>query len=368
MTRLSRSDREYRERRHNENAKRLAKTITQNLYTYLCMAIPLALILTVFTDFTLPTLGWGLAGDGIVTIALMVCGERLMVRLGALGGKLDDEYDEAKKRYKAAKEAAKTRTVALMMPFCEWQIDQEFERAKRAHCARLRIKYDKYVAEYDGKSLDDLKKTLPLEKAVQVDRINKLEPIELTPDMLLYNCSRYNDRRDIKMSGEDYELEKIYGKKGLVISVVTCVVLVGLPLTFAGEVTLAKIIYTLGKLAALLYRMAKGYSEGAKAYHTVEVRHLDSKSDYLEEFVIFVDQKQYLLIANEYTQIRHLMGLDSPEKEKDNEVPRVKSVQERAGYGNLGSQPHTYADKDNHGDQPRGADRRGDHDVAECAT
>ena len=69
------NNREYREKKRNESAKRMAKTITQNLYTYLCIAIPFALILTVFTDFTLPSLGWGLAGDGILTVALMVVGE-----------------------------------------------------------------------------------------------------------------------------------------------------------------------------------------------------------------------------------------------------------------------------------------------------
>lgn len=341
MERLS-NNREYRERKHNEGAKRLAKTITQNLYTYLCMAIPLALLLTIFTDFTLPTLGWSLAGDGILTVAIMVGGERLMVKLGTFGGKLDDDYAEAKKRYAAAKAEAKKRTVALLMPFCEWQIDQEFERAKRARCAHLRIKYDTYMAEYAGKTLDQLKTVLPLEKAVQVDRINKLEPIELTPDVLLYNCSSSRDRRDIKISGEDYEYSKIYGRKGLVVSVVTCVIMVGLPLTFSGAVTMSKIIYTLGKLAVLLYRMFKGYSNGAKAYHTVEVRHLDSKSDYLEEFVGFVDNKIYLTIANEYTQINKILGIDNPEEK--NETACIEPNQERAGDGDLGSQPHPLAD------------------------
>ena len=335
-------DREYRERKHNENAKRLAKTITQNLYTYLCIAMPLALILTIFTDFTLPTLGWSLAGDGILTVALMVCGERLMVKLGAFGGKLDDDYEDAKKRYKTACAEAKKRTVALLMPFCEWQIDQEFERAKRARCAHLRIKYEVYMAEYAGKTLEQLKAMLPLEKAVQVDRINKLEPIELTPDMLLYNCSSSRDRRDIKMSGEDYEHSKIYGRKGLVVSVVTCVIMVGLPLTFSGAVTMSKIVYTLGKLAVLLYRMFKGYSNGAKAYHTVEVRHLDSKTDYLEEFVGFVDDKIYLVIANEYTQINKILGIDSPEVQNENAC--IQPNKERAGDSDLGCQPNPLAD------------------------
>lgn len=333
--------REWREKRHNEKAKKMAKTITQNLYTYLCVAIPFILICTIWTDFTLPKMGWGLMGDGILTVVLMVVGERLMVKVGAYGGKLDDDCATAKKRYAEAKAEAKKRNTALMQPFCDWQIDCEYERVKRAHCARLRIKYDVYKSDYEGKTLDELKAMLPLEKAVHVDHINKLEPIELTPDMLLYNCSRSGDRRDIKISGEDYEDNKIYGKKGLAISIVTCIFCVGLPITLGGAVTLAKVIYTIGKLVVLLYRMFHGYSEGAKAYHTIEVRHLDSKSDYLEDFARFIDTQEYLKIANEYTQINKILGITP---EENHETACIQPNQERAGDGDLGSQPHPLAD------------------------
>ena len=81
--------------------------------------------------------------------------------------------------------------------------------------------------------------------------------------------------------------------------------------------------------------MFKGYDDGAKAYHTVEVRYLDSKSEYLEEFVIFVDDKIYIKIANEYTDINRIMGLETPEKTKNVEIPCIEPNQERAGDGDL---------------------------------
>lgn len=339
------SDREYRERRHNEAAKRMAKTITQNLYTYLCIAIPFMLIATIWTDFTLPKAGWGLMGDGILTVVLMVVGERLMVRVGTFGGKLDEEYLTAKLRYKTAKEEAKKRVIALLTPFCEWQVDQEFERAKRARCSRIRIKYEEYTAKYEGKSLEKLKTMLPLDKAMAVDQINKLEPIALTPDMLLYNCDGRGSRRDIPESGEEFEDRKIVGKKGLVISVVPCMICVGLPLTWGGAVTIERVTYTAGKLCVLLYRMFKGYSDGAKAYHTIEVKYLDSKSEYLEDFCTFVDKKEYLNIANEYTDINRILGQYSPGNgEKHVEIPCIEPNQERAGDSDLGSQLNPAAD------------------------
>ena len=134
------------------------------------------------------------------------------------------------------------------------------------------------------------------------------------------------------------------GKKGLVISIVTCLICIGLPLTWGGVVTLERVIYTLGKLCILLYRMFKGYDDGAKAYHTVEVRYLDSKSEYLEEFVIFVDDKIYIKIANEYTDINRIMGLETPEKIENVEIPCIQSDQERAGDSDLECQFNGLAD------------------------
>ena len=72
---------------------------------------------------------------------------------------------------------------------------------------------DDYTALYEGKTLDQLKTLLPLEKAIAVDQINRMNPVELTPDMLLYDCGRGNSRRDIPESGEEYEDRKVYGKK-----------------------------------------------------------------------------------------------------------------------------------------------------------
>lgn len=341
MQRLTKSDREYREKQHNERAKKIAKTITQNLYTYLCVAIPFLLIATIWTDFTLPKVGWGLLGDGILTVVLMVVGERLMVKVGTFGGKLDDEHTAAKARYKTARAEAKKRGIALMTPFCDWEIDQEFERARRARCSRIRVKYSTYTEMYEGKTLGQLKEMLPAEKAIAIDQINRMEPIELTPDILLYNCGRRQDRRDIPESGEDFEERKIVGKKGLLVSVITCLICVGLPLTWCGDVTVARVIYTIGKLAVLLYRMFKGYDDGAKAYHTIEVKYLDTKSEYLEEYVDFIDTKKYLQIANEYTDINRIMRQEASTDEK---IPCIEPNQERAGDCDLGSQPNPLAD------------------------
>lgn len=355
-------DRDFKAKQRNEKAKQMARNITKNLYTYLCVAIPILLVGTIWTEFTFPTLGWGLMGDGILTVALFVIGERLAVEIGSFGGKLDDEYLAARTRFEAAARGAKERGIQLLTPFCEWQIDLEFERARRARCSRLRIKYETYLSEYEGKTLEELKRLMPIEKAIQVDVINKMEPIVLTADMLLFT-SNGHDRREISISGDEYKDKKIYGRKGLIISVVTCVICVGMPLTFIGGTTLSKVVYTFGKFAVLLFRMFKGYSDGAKAYHTIEVRHLNSKSEYLEEYADFYDKKLYLTIANEYTQINRIVGQDCPGNGDEYvKISCIEPYQEGTGDGHRGSEPDGPSAEDHPGAEPGGEERRGDHD------
>ena len=228
----------------------------------------------------------------------------------------------------------------------------------------MRIKYEDYKGKYEGRSLEELKRLLPLDKAISVDLINRMEPIELTPDMLLYGYSRREERHEVTVSGEEYEEKRIYGRNGLIISIVTCVVCIGLPLTFAGWPTASELVYTLGKLAALLYRMFKGYSDGARAYHTIEVRHLDSKSEYLEEYADFYDKKVYLTIANEYTQINRILGLNSSPENGDEyvKISCIEPYQEGAGDGYRGSEPDHTPAEDHPGAEPGGEERRGDHD------
>ena len=53
--------------------------------------------------------------------------------------------------------------------------------------------------------------------------------------------------------------------------------------------------------------MAKGYNNGAKAYNTMEVRHLTAKIEYLDEYAEFMGKKMYLQIADQYPEIRTLI-------------------------------------------------------------
>jgi hypothetical protein len=55
--------------------------------------------------------------------------------------------------------------------------------------------------------------------------------------------------------------------------------------TLTKDITFARVLYTLFKLIMLLFRMAKGYDRGARAYNTVEVRQYRARANYLRQYL-----------------------------------------------------------------------------------
>lgn len=300
-----------REKERNDKAKQTARMIGQNLSLYVCLMLPVLLIGFIWTDSSLPKLGWGLLSDGLVTVLMFVIGERAMLQIGTAGGKLDDEYATERSEYKdLVKKVTKEIGTILLDPYCDWQTDLELEQARRVCCRRLRIDYKEYCSKYMGKSLEELEAELRQDKALKVHAINMLEPIDLTAEILLTDGLNKYGRGGVPEGGDEYVERKKFGFWGIIISVLTAIFTVGISLAMTKDITFARVIYTLVKLTALLFRMAMGYNNGAKAYNTVEVRHLQAKIRYLEAYVEFIEKKVYESIADRYEQIKDIIKLE----------------------------------------------------------
>jgi hypothetical protein len=75
---------------------------------------------------------------------------------------------------------------------------------------------------------------------------------------------------------------------------------VTIAITLTEDLTFARVVYTAFKLTMLLFRMAKGFDRGARAYNTVEVRQLKAKTNYLQQYEKFVNEKMYLKLGGKY--------------------------------------------------------------------
>ena len=289
------------QKKYNVNQKKISYIIGKNLTLFVCMLIPLLLIGFVWTDFGAIVLGPKMFSDGILTVTLFVVGEIMMTRLGADGGKMDTDYISAKDEFEAAVTKVSEIGSMLLGVFCDWQIDVEMEQATHFRLRLLRMT-PKMWDEVKNLRPDELEARFGKQRAKKMLEIINLKPIELNEAILLYN-GEYTARGGVPESGEAY----IHKKRHIIGTVLACLftglLTVTVVVTLTSDITLARVIYTVFKLTMLLFRMAKGYDRGARAYNTIEVRQLKAKTNYLKQYVRFIEDKLYLKLGDKYGDI-----------------------------------------------------------------
>lgn len=305
-----------RQKDYNVSSKNLVQIIGSNITIFVCLLLPLLLIGFIWTDFGAPQIDVKLVSDGIVTVALFVIGETLMMRIGATGGKLDSEYIEARNTFdRLVKEVHEVGTM-FMSVFCEWQIDLEMKQA-----IATRLRYLRFSKEEWEKIKDLPYRTLlqrfGMNKADKIMELKKLEPVELNDSLLLFNNSNTLSRGGVPQSGEEFIYKKTHSKKMILSAVFAALITISVAITLTSDISFSRVMYTAFKLIVLLYRMAQGYDIGAKAYNTVEVKQLNAKNSYLRQYLRFVKDKTYIKLGNKYGEIDYLIE-DDPVEEPTN--------------------------------------------------
>jgi hypothetical protein len=235
---------------------------------------------------------------------LYTVGELLMSRLGSDGGRLDEEFISSKKALDGLLEEVGKVGTMLMTVFCEWQIDIEMEQAIRFRLRMIRMGRDEYESIKDD-TPKNLRAKYGRLKAAKIMNIIDLKPIDLNESILLYN-GEYAERGGVPTSGDAY----LRSKKSMVETVLSCLftglLTVSVVVTLTSDITLARVVYTMFKLAMLLFRMVKGFDRGARAYNTIEVRMNKAKCNYLRQYLKFIEDKTYLRLGDKYGDISDL--------------------------------------------------------------
>lgn len=294
------------QKNYNTNSKQVTHVLGRNIKLFVCILLPLILIGFVWTEFGGIILQVHTIIDVIFTVALFTVGEMLMTSIGADGGKFDKEYVVARSELdEVIKETSKAGTLFLGV-FCDWQIDLELLQATRFRIRKLKmtpkmfdsikdLSYDELVGKY-GKC-----------KAKKIQAIIDLEPIELNEAILLFDGGRL-ERGGVPISGDEHINDNKHRTATILKCFFTGLLAINIFLTFTTDISIARVIYTLFKLTLLLFRMVKGYERGARAYNTIEVKHLKARANYLREYIHFMDKKIYLKLADKYEEIKDLMG------------------------------------------------------------
>ena len=287
---------------YNLSSKTFAQIIGANIFLFVCLLLPILLIGFIWTDFGPIKIDLKFVSDGIVTVVLFVIGETMMMRVGASGGKLDGEYISTKGEFDSLVKSVNDLGTMLLSVFCEWQIDIELDKARA-----IRLRYLRFTREDYEKVKDLPYKELVLKYGVKKTRkileLNKLEPVELSDAVLLFNGSDAFARGGVPISGEEYIEKRSHSAKMLLSALFGGLLTVSVALSLTSDISLARVMYTAFKLIVLLSRMAQGYDHGAKAYNTIEVKQLKAKNNYLRQYIRFVNDKTYLKLGDKYGDV-----------------------------------------------------------------
>lgn len=301
------------QKQYNVTQKKITSIIGRNLTLFVCMLIPLLMVGFIWTEFGAIIFQKRMLIDGLVTVSLFICGETMMIRLGTEGGKLDLDYISAKSDFEKIVTKVMETGSMLLGVFCDWQIDLELEQAVHHRLKMLRMT-PKMWDDIKNLRPDELESRFGKKRAKKMIEILNLQPIELNEAILLYN-GEYEARGGIPESGDAY----IRKKRHIIGTVIACLftglLTVTVVFTLTSDITLARVIYTVFKLTMLLFRMAKGYDRGARAYNTVEVRQYRAKTNYLKQYVKFIEDKIYLNLGDKYGDISQFVGAEIKEEE-----------------------------------------------------
>ena len=302
------------QKNYNISSKALVHMVSSNITLFVCLLLPILLIGFIWTDFGAPKFDVKLVSDGIVTVALLVIGETMMMRVGSSGGKLDSEYVKAHTDFDAL--VAKVNEIGTMFisVFCEWQIDEEMKQTIAYRLRLLRFTPADWERVKE-KQYRDLKKKYGRKKAKKITELNQLEPIDLNEAILLFNNNDALSRGGVPISGEEYIYKKSHSAKMLLSALFTGLLTVSVAITLTSDISFSRVMYTAFKLVVLLYRMAEGYEVGARAYNTVEVKQLKTKNTYLRQYIRFVEDKTYLKLGDKYSNITYLIDDTAPDEQ-----------------------------------------------------
>lgn len=314
--------REFSQKEHNVRRKQISKILGENFATLGLLAIIAVMICSIWTEVGIFTNWTKIFGEALMAIILYILADVLSASIGAKGGKVDENYINNHRQYLDLRQQVRKAGAGLLNMFCDWQIDVEYEYYLRYKCKELKIDYNEYMEKYHDKTLEELQVMFPIEKpakkkfmdkifeifgkaktstkAAKVFSLNQIKPIELTPEILMTDGKVRGVRGGVSISGEEYIEKHTIGAGHIVVTIMFAIVAVIPVISLVREFSVAMLIYTIFKIALLLFRMYRGWSRGAKGYSEVEPKSLQSKIDYLEMYLNFLNNKTYESLKDKY--------------------------------------------------------------------
>lgn len=318
-----------RDKEYNSRMKNTMRFIGENMATCAVVLATTLLVTSVFGDVGVNLFSAYTVMDFVLTLAVFLLIEYMASKSGARCGKTYEEYKRLHGIYLNMREAIYKRGIALMDIFCLWQIDVEYEFYLRRRCKKLKIDYKEYCEVYSKMSLEELADMFthkgeervrvsvknPIRSGIAAYRYAKvsdtaknifylrsIQHIELTPEILLTDGKPRRTRGGVGISGEEH-LEKQTTGAGHVIATIFITLLTVAPTFIAKGFSWTLLFAAAMKLVGVFMRYYRGYSSGAAAFNTVEVKHLQDKIQYFHLYNEYLDKKIYLEFKDKYGEL-----------------------------------------------------------------
>jgi hypothetical protein len=345
--------REERDREYNSRMKSTMRFIGENMATCTVVLATTLLVGSVFGDVGFNFFSQFTIMDFILTFAVFLLVEYMASKSGVRCGKTYDEYIDLHKTYLDMRDSIYKRGIALMDIFCDWQVDVEYEYYLRRRCKDLKIDYKEYVNKYSKMPLEELSTIFsqkgaekpkfsllhPIRTGMAIRKYAKagdlarsiialraIKPIELTPEILLTDGKPRRTRGGVGISGEEHLEHQTTGIGHIVVTIIMTILTV-LPVFISKGVSWTLLFAAAMKLVGVFMRYYRGYSKGAQAFNTVEVKHLQDKIQYFHLYNEYLDKKIYYEFGDKYGDLP--CGTKKEEVEA-NEDKRCDSEGERA--------------------------------------
>ncbi|MBE6584694.1 MAG: hypothetical protein E7649_06955 [Ruminococcaceae bacterium] len=315
-----------KDQEYNRKMKNTMRFIGENMATCTVVLATTLLVGSVFGDIGVNLLSNYVVMDFVLTLAVFILVEYMASKSGARCGKTYDEYLQLHKIYLDMRDEIYKRGIALMDMFCDWQIDVEYEYYIRRRCKKLKIDYNEYVQKYSKMSFEELSDMFthkgadkpkftfkhPIRSGLAVYRAAKtsdlaknifylrsIQHIELTPEILLTDGKPRRNRGGVGISGEE-QLERQTTGVGHIVATIVMTLLTVVPIFVAKGWSWTLIFAAAMKLVGVFMRYYRGYSNGAKAFNTVEVKHISDKVQYFHLYNEFLDKRYYEKLKDKY--------------------------------------------------------------------
>ena len=306
---------EEREQAFNDGMRRTTRFIGKNMDLLICVFIIILPILMIWVEMGKPIFSAHMLSDALLRIFMFIVAEHCMIKVGISSGRKDEEHLRYRAEYLAIRQKTYSDGILLLQPFCDWQIDKEFLQAKKTACRKIGIKHEQYESDFCNMTKKQLQAKFGIAKGALVFAMNKMKPIELTPELLLTDGMAKYARGGVPKSGEQYTNERMYGGLhiGLAVFAAVCTILPNFQ--NVEQITWASVITAFVNIIAVIWRMGTGYSNGVKAYNVVEVKHLQAKIQYLQTYQEYLQKKIYLKFGKKYGDIEEYLSEEDTEIE-----------------------------------------------------